>query len=65
MLLFAELADHFKSKVEFPAEAVAEIADEQYVRNVADVLYRTETKRAAGILPASETRQDAKGTLVT
>lgn len=38
--LFAELAAHFKSLVEFPPEAVEGIADEQYVRNVADVLFR-------------------------
>ena len=50
--LFGELAAHFKTKVDFPAEAVGGIADEQYVRNVVDVLYRTETKRAAGLKPA-------------
>ena len=49
--LFGELATHFKTKVDFPAEAVEGIADEQYVRNVVDVLYRTETKRAAGLKP--------------
>ena len=50
--LFGELAAHFKTKVDFPAEAMGGIADEQYVRNVVDVLYRTETKRAAGLKPA-------------
>jgi len=39
--LFGELAVHFQSRVEFPAEATDGIADEQYVRNVVDVLYRT------------------------
>jgi len=38
--LFAELAAHFRAKVEFPAEATDGIADEQYVRNVVDVVYR-------------------------
>jgi uncharacterized RDD family membrane protein YckC len=60
--LFADLAEHFKSKVEFPADAVEGIADEQYVRNVTDVLYRTETKRATNSL-ANERQQDAGGTL--
>jgi len=51
--LFAELARHFRAKVEFPAEATDGIADEQYVRNVVDVLYRTrlaspKSERAAG-----------------
>jgi uncharacterized RDD family membrane protein YckC len=39
--LFAELAAHFRAKVEFPPEATDGITDEQYVRNVADVIYRT------------------------
>lgn len=39
--LFAALAAHFRGKVEFPAEATDGIADEQYLRNVVDVLYRT------------------------
>lgn len=38
--LFAELAAHFRTKAEFPAEATDGIADEQYVRNVVDVIYR-------------------------
>ena len=39
--LFAELAAHFRAKVEFPPEAMEGIADEQYLRNVVDVIYRT------------------------
>ncbi len=39
--LFADLAAHFRGKVEFPTEATDGIADEQYLRNVVDVLYRT------------------------
>ena len=46
--LFSELAEHFKSKVEFPAEATEGIADEQYVRNVLDVLYRTNARKKSG-----------------
>ena len=38
--LFAELAEHFRAKVEFPAEATDGVADEQYLRNVVDVIYR-------------------------
>jgi uncharacterized RDD family membrane protein YckC len=47
--LFGQLAAHFQSKVEFPSEAVEGITDEQYVRNVVDVLYRT---GRAGVSPA-------------
>jgi hypothetical protein len=39
--LFGDLAAHFRTKVEFPAEATDGVADEQYLRNVVDVLYRT------------------------
>jgi len=39
--LFAELAQDFRSLAPFPPEAVESMPDEQYVRNVVDVLYRT------------------------
>jgi uncharacterized RDD family membrane protein YckC len=39
--LFAELAEHFRALIPFPADAVEGMPDEQYVRNVVDVLYRT------------------------
>ncbi len=39
--LFEQLAGHFRSKVDFPSDATDGIADEQYVRNVVDVIYRT------------------------
>ncbi len=42
--LFGELAAHFKAKVEFPSDAVDGIADEQYLRNVVDLLYRADRK---------------------
>jgi len=41
--LFASLAAHFRAKVEFPPEAIDGITDEQYLRNVIDILYRTRT----------------------
>ena len=39
--IFNDLASHFRAKVEFPPEATDGVADEQYLRNVVDVLYRT------------------------
>lgn len=51
--LFAELAAHFKSLVEFPPESVEGIADEQYVRNVADVLFRPRGKATGGGIAAA------------
>ncbi len=41
--LFRDLANHFRSKAEFPSEAVDGIADEQYLRNVLDIAYRSRT----------------------
>ncbi|MBI4325016.1 MAG: RDD family protein [Chloroflexi bacterium] len=38
--LFAEIAGHLRSLVEFPPEAIEGITDEQYVRNVVDVVFR-------------------------
>jgi hypothetical protein len=43
--LFSAIAAHFRSKAEFPAEATEGITDEQYIRNIVDVLYRTRTGR--------------------
>jgi uncharacterized RDD family membrane protein YckC len=39
--LFAHIADHFKKIVQFPQEATDGITDEQFVRNVVDVLFRS------------------------
>ncbi len=38
--LFAQIAAHFKTLVEFPQEAADGISDEQYVRNIVDALFR-------------------------
>ena len=43
--LFGALAGHFRQQVLFPAEATDGLTDEQYVRNVLDVLYRPERSR--------------------
>ncbi len=39
--LFNEMAAHFKAKVFFPQEATDGISNEQYVRNVVDLLFKT------------------------
>jgi len=43
--LFREVAGHFRQVTPFPAEATEGIADEQYVRNVTDILFRTNTAK--------------------
>ena len=55
--LFAELAAYFRAKVQFPEEALTGIADEQYLRNVADVIYRSASQAAR-----QETKQAARST---
>jgi len=54
--LFRELAAWFSAKVEFPPEAAEGIADEQYVRNVLDIVYR---KRAPDAAFAAERKSPA------
>jgi uncharacterized RDD family membrane protein YckC len=39
--LFSELAGHFKGLVAFPPETIEAMPDEQYIRNVVDILFRT------------------------
>jgi uncharacterized RDD family membrane protein YckC len=53
--LFSEIAEHFRSQVEFPPEATDGITDEQYVRNVVDVLYRTRSSPKRERHPAGAT----------
>ena len=45
--LFHAIANHFHAKVEYPPEASEGVADEQYVRNVADVLFRARGEAAS------------------
>ena len=40
IVLFGEVADHYRGLVEFPPEATEQISDEQYVRNVVEILFR-------------------------
>jgi len=46
--LFSDIAGHLRSKAQFPADATDGITDEQYVRNVVDMLYRTRTGGSPG-----------------
>jgi uncharacterized RDD family membrane protein YckC len=52
--LFGQIADHFRSQVEFPADAVEGLADEQFVRNVVDVLYRTSRTGLSPVPPTQD-----------
>ena len=45
--VFGELAAHFRSIVEFPAEAVEQLSDERYVRNVVEVVFQASSERRA------------------
>lgn len=46
--LFRELAAHFRARVKFPAEVTEDLADEQYVRNVVDLVHRPAASRKDG-----------------
>jgi len=41
--LFGELAAHFQAKAEFPAEATDGVTAQQFLRKVADAIYRTKS----------------------
>lgn len=40
LAIFGELADHFRALVPYPPDVLEQLADEQYVRNVMEILYR-------------------------
>ena len=44
--LFSELAERFKNLVAFPPETIEAMPDEQYIRNVVDILFRSRGARA-------------------
>jgi uncharacterized RDD family membrane protein YckC len=44
LALFGEMAEHFRGVVEYPAEVVEQLSDEQYVRNVVEVLFKKEAR---------------------
>ena len=48
VVLFAEFAAHFRTLVEFPPDATDGLTDEQYVRNVVDILFRSQRAEARG-----------------
>ena len=39
--LYHDLAEHFRAEVQFPIEVVDGLSEEQFLRNVVDLLYRT------------------------
>jgi uncharacterized RDD family membrane protein YckC len=55
--LFAELAAHFRSTTEIPAELLESMPDEQLIRNVVDILFRTsegQQRRGTETQPTAE-----------
>jgi uncharacterized RDD family membrane protein YckC len=40
LALFGEMADYFRVLVEYPAEVAEQLGDEQYVRNVVEILFK-------------------------
>jgi uncharacterized RDD family membrane protein YckC len=45
--LFRTVASHFHSKVSFPEEATHGITDEQYIRNIVDILYQSKPQNSS------------------
>lgn len=44
--LFSEIAEHFKTLAHFPPEVIETLPDEQFIKNVVDVLFRTNQPKA-------------------
>jgi hypothetical protein len=42
LALFREMADYFRALVIYPADVAEQLSDEQYARNVIEILYRKE-----------------------
>ena len=52
--LFGELAAHFRGMAEFPPDLVEMMPDEQFIRSVVDVLFRTSQPRLGGAPESSK-----------
>ena len=48
LVVFREIADHFRQAADFPEEITVGLSDEQYVRNVVDSLFRRTGSRETG-----------------
>lgn len=48
--LYRELAEHIKGKVDFPDESLIGQSDEQFLRNVADILFQSQVKPSARLM---------------
>lgn len=46
--LFGEMARRFKGLVEYPADVVEQLSDEQYVRNAVEILFRSASGKEGG-----------------
>lgn len=54
--LFEEMARYFREVVEYPAEVVEQLSDEQYVRNVVEILFRSSREKEGVRSQESEVR---------
>lgn len=52
--LFAAMAGHFREKSVYPADATEGLADEQYVRNVVDIVFRPRASRGRATSDAKD-----------
>ena len=54
--LFGEMAEYFRGVVPYPPEVVEQLSDEQYVRNVLEILFRTQKEVAISPQPVAGVR---------
>jgi uncharacterized RDD family membrane protein YckC len=53
LALFREMAERFRGLVAYPPEVVEQLSDEQYVRNVVEILYRAQKEVARSRQPVA------------
>ena len=56
LAVFGDMADRFRELVVYPPEVVEQMSDEQYVRNVVEILYRAQKEAAWRQQPAGQIR---------
>ncbi len=56
LALFEDMAGHFRGLVEYPAEVVEQLSDEQYVRNVVEILFRSTSEKRSSQQPVASSQ---------
>jgi uncharacterized RDD family membrane protein YckC len=56
LAVFGEMAERFRGLVEYPAEVAEQLSDEQYVRNVVEILFRSASEKRSSQQPVASSQ---------